>query len=79
VSADLDALDRGVIETGQLAAEAIARICELEKRVKALEAQTPQAQRLQYEADVAAADAAEYDRHGPGCGCPYCYVPEVDT
>jgi hypothetical protein len=58
------------------------RIAELERQVKeltgrlqALEAQTPAAQRLQYETDVAMADAAEHDRHGPGCGCPYCYIP----
>ena len=58
------------------------RIRELEDRVKALESQTPQAQRLQYEADVAGADLAasgypEYppvgaSRHGAGCLCPYC-------
>jgi hypothetical protein len=88
VSADLDALDRGVIETGQLAAEALSRVAALEARVKALEAHTPQAQRLQYEADVAMADlrASGFDqdppigadRHGPGCLCPYC-PDEEDT
>jgi hypothetical protein len=59
---------------------------QLAERVKALEAQTPQAQQLQYEADVAAADLAASgyaddppigaDRHGPGCLCPYC--PDED-
>lgn len=48
------------------------RIRELENRCAALEKQTPAAQRLQYEADVAGADAAEYDRHGRDCGCAYC-------
>ena len=81
-TADLDALDRGVIEAGVTAAEALSRVAELEARVKALEAQTPQARRLQYEADVAMADlrASGFDRdrpigadrHGPGCLCPYC-------
>jgi hypothetical protein len=55
-------------------------------RIRDLEAQTPQAQRLQYEADLAAADLAETgyadddypcpvgtDRHGRFCQCPYCY------
>jgi hypothetical protein len=63
-------------------AAAEARIRDLEQAVKALEAQTPQARQLQYEADVAAADLAASgygqdppvgaDRHGPGCLCPYC-------
>jgi hypothetical protein len=44
------------------------------ERIRALEGQTPQAQRLQLEADQAAADLAEsgYDRHGRGCQCSYC-------
>jgi hypothetical protein len=42
-------------------AELSAQITELETRVKSLEAGTPQARRLQYEADVAMADAREYD------------------
>jgi hypothetical protein len=43
-------------------------------RIRALEADTPQARQLQLEADLAAADLAEsgYGRHGPGCQCPYC-------
>ena len=52
------------------------RIRELEDRCAALEKQTPTAQRLQYEADIAGADAAEYDRHGRDCGCPYCGTDE---
>jgi hypothetical protein len=32
-AADLDALDRGVIEAGELAAEAMSRICALETQV----------------------------------------------
>jgi hypothetical protein len=56
--------------------EDAATITALAERVKALEADTPQARQLQYEADVAAADAAEYDRHGRGCGCSYCYDPK---
>jgi hypothetical protein len=47
VSADLDALDRGVIEAGVIAAEALSRLAELEARVEALEKSTPQPQRLQ--------------------------------
>jgi hypothetical protein len=44
-------------------------------RIRALEADTPQARQLQLEADLAAADLAEsgYDRHGRDCQCPYCY------
>jgi hypothetical protein len=37
VSADLDALDRGVIEAGLVAAEALARVAALERQVAALE------------------------------------------
>ena len=58
------------------------RIRELEERVSRLERSTPEARRLQYEADLAAAElaASRYDqdapvgtdRHGPGCQCPYC-------
>jgi hypothetical protein len=36
VSADLDALDHGVVEAGQLAAEALSRICALEAQVEQL-------------------------------------------
>jgi hypothetical protein len=35
-AADLDALDRGVIEAGQLAAEALSRIAVLERQVAKL-------------------------------------------
>jgi hypothetical protein len=35
-AADLDALDRGVIEAGQVAAEAMSRICALEATVAQL-------------------------------------------
>jgi hypothetical protein len=43
-------------------------------RIRALEADTPQARQLQLEADLAAADLAEsgYDRHGRDCRCSYC-------
>jgi hypothetical protein len=36
-AADLDALDRGVLEAGQLAAEAMARLIALEAKVAELE------------------------------------------
>jgi hypothetical protein len=36
VSADLDALDRGVIEAGQLAAEALSRVAALEAKLTAV-------------------------------------------
>jgi chromosome segregation ATPase len=52
---------------------------ELEGRVKALERQTPQARQLEYEADVAMADAAGYDHHGSRCNCSYCYVPPEEA
>jgi len=32
----------------------------------------------QNEADIALADAREYDRHGEGCGCSYCYCEPDD-
>jgi hypothetical protein len=44
----------------------------LTKRVEALEADTPQARQLRYEADLAIADAREFEHHGRACGCPYC-------
>lgn len=69
-------------------AERQAETRRLADRVKALEAQTPQARQLQYEADVAAADLAESgcdrdppigaDRHGSGCLCPYCPDDDED-
>ena len=61
------------------------RIRELEndlrdafERIRALEGQAPQAQRLQLEADQAAADlaGAGYDRHGRDCRCSYCATDE---
>ena len=50
------------------------------ERIRALEGQTPQAQRLQLEADQAAADLAEsgYDRHGRDCQCSYCATDEPE-
>lgn len=82
---DLENLIEGLREDLGRAQE---RIRELEDRCDALERQTPQARQAQYEADVAAADLAESgydqcppvgaDRHGPGCGCPYCPEPEPD-
>lgn len=57
-----------------------ARIRELEdglrgalERTRALETDTLQARQVQLEADLAAADAHEFDRHGSGCDCSYCY------
>jgi division protein CdvB (Snf7/Vps24/ESCRT-III family) len=46
------------------------------ERIRALEADTPQARQLQLEADQAAADLAEsgYDRHCSDCGCSYCHL-----
>jgi predicted nucleic acid-binding Zn-ribbon protein len=59
------------------------------ERITALAKQTPSAEQLQLEADLAAADLAESgydrdppagaDRHGPGCQCPYCYDEDEDT
>jgi hypothetical protein len=46
VSADLDALDRGVIEAGQLAAQALARIEALEAEVAGLRKQFAAVYRL---------------------------------
>jgi hypothetical protein len=56
------------------------RLATAERRIRDLEAQTPQARQLQMEADLAAADLAEsgYDRHGLGCDCPECYDPEPE-
>jgi hypothetical protein len=79
----------GLDGTRQDAREALALVAGLredlgraEERIRALEAQTPQTRKLQYEADLAAADLASSgydrdppigaDRHGPGCLCPYC-------
>ena len=48
-------------------------------RIHVLEDDTPQARQLQYEADVAAADAHEYETHGHNCDCEFCYYdPEED-
>jgi hypothetical protein len=68
-------------------AELLDKFVKLEERVSRLEKSTPEAQRLQYEADVAAADLAASgwdqdppvgaDRHGPGCLCPCC-PPDED-
>jgi len=62
-------------------------IRELKDRLAALERDTPQARQVEHEADLAAAGLAESgadergdpvgtDRHGPGCGCPWCYDPD---
>lgn len=45
------------------------RVYALERQVKSLEQQTPQARQLQHEADLAAADAHEYETHGHNCDC----------
>jgi hypothetical protein len=52
-----------------------------EQRISELEKHTPQAQQLQLEADLAAADLAEsgYDRHGRDCQCSYCATDEPET
>jgi hypothetical protein len=49
-------------------ARADALLADALERIRALEADTPQARQLQLEADLAAADLAEsgYDRHGRG-------------
>jgi hypothetical protein len=83
---DRDDLSEQLAGVAEDRTEDAATITALAERVKALEAQTPQARQLQYEADVAVADLAASgyaddppvgaDRHGPGCGCPYCYDPE---
>ncbi len=51
-----------------------AQLADALDRLRALEADTPQARQLQLEADQAAADLASsgYDRHGRDCQCPYC-------
>ncbi len=56
---------------------ALERIREMEDRTTALERDTPQARRLQYEADLAAADLAEsgYDEPEPE---DYDPGPELD-
>jgi chromosome segregation ATPase len=75
---DDESVARGLREDLSRAEE---RIRELEddlrealERIRALERQTPQAQQLQLEADLAGADLAEsgYDRHGRDCQCPCC-------
>ena len=53
--------DGGHSDIWDYIAELSAQITELETRVKSLEAGTPQARQLQHEADVAMADAREYD------------------
>ncbi len=59
-----------------------AQMHELTDRILALEQQTPQAQRLQHEADLAASGYDNLyegeapvgaDRHGSSCQCLYCY------
>jgi hypothetical protein len=55
------------------------QIAALEKRVDSLEADTPQARQLRYEADLAVADAREFDRHGDDCGCSYCATDDDEA
>lgn len=54
---------------------------EVWTRIRALEADTPQARQLQYEAGLAGADLAMsgYDRHGRDCQCAYCAVDEPEA
>ena len=75
---DDESTARGLREDLSLAE---ARIHDLEdnlrdalNRIHVLEDQAPQ-----YEADLATADLAGsgYDRHPPGCPCPYCPPPEM--
>ncbi len=59
--------------------QAEERIHAVEQKVASLEGQTPQARQLQYEADIAMADARDYDHHGRDCGCPYCGTDEDEV
>src|SRR5262249_6487140 len=84
----IDALERVARELRWHVRELRSRLTLAERRIRDLEAQTPQARQHQYEAHVAAADLAESgydrwppggtDRHGPGCQCPECYDPEPE-
>jgi hypothetical protein len=55
------------------------RISALEKRLDALEGQTPA--RLQAERELAEtlADNAGWDYHGRDCNCPYCATDEDES
>ena len=74
---DIRRLQEDVRELRALIEDAVLKLAA---RVGELETQTPQAQRLQHEADLAAADLAEsgYDRHGSDCECPYCPTDEPE-
>jgi hypothetical protein len=74
---DIRRLQQDVRELRALIEDAAGKLAA---RVRELEAQTPQAQRLQHEADLAAADLAEsgYDRHRSHCQCPYCAADEPE-
>ena len=74
---DIRRLQEDVRELRALIEDAVLKLAA---RVGELEAQTPQAQRLQHEADLAAADLAESgcDRHGSHCECPYCRTDEPE-
>jgi hypothetical protein len=65
VSADLDALDRGVVEAGQLAARALARVEALEARLGQIE-QSPAgiAYRLGWEAGLRRGRGDEFRNSG---------------
>jgi len=52
VSADLDALDRGIIEAGGLAAQALSRVAEVEQRLARLEQAARMAYALGWEAGL---------------------------
>jgi hypothetical protein len=73
---DLGRAEERIRELHEELIQAVHRTGCLEDRCAAMEKQTPRARQLQYEADIAAAGAAEYERHGRGCDCPYCCIPE---
>ena len=74
---DIRRLQQDVRELRALIEDAVLKLAA---RVGELETQTPQAQRLQHEAGLAAADLAEsgYDRHRSDCECPYCTADEPE-
>lgn len=53
MSADLDALDRGLVDVGQLAAQALARVEALEARLAQVEGVARSAYRLGWQAGLA--------------------------